>query len=66
MLIAPQVGWIVTERSLINDSSGTTYVAHGAPMEYRYGNNLWRDYTYNNRLQPLGLFFLRLNGAAIF
>jgi hypothetical protein len=31
-----------------------TYAAHGAPMEYRYDNNLWRDYTYDpRRLQPL-------------
>jgi hypothetical protein len=33
-----------------------SYATQGAPPSLTYGNNLVRSYTYNNRLQPNGLW----------
>jgi hypothetical protein len=33
-------------------TTGVAYAPHGAPSQYSYGNTLYRNYTYNSRLQP--------------
>ena len=38
---------------ITNYVASAQYAPHGAPMQYSYGNTLYRNYTYNSRLQPL-------------
>ncbi|MBV9760485.1 MAG: RHS repeat protein, partial [Acidobacteriaceae bacterium] len=39
-----------------NYVSGAWYWPHGAENNYTFGNSVWRVFTYNNRLQPSGLW----------
>ena len=45
-------------------SSTKQYAPHGAATQYSYGNNVWRQVSFNNRLQPSSVTdFDLINGA---